>query len=205
MHLTAQGTHTHTHHADTSNCGSWSWLNGNAVVSMWLKPKQWSSVWHNVNSWEAHEYGGVCKAKPRYQQKDFQWNTAQKHTWQYERRVRFNVISLHGARRAQQEHQELSMCLALENKLINGHVAKKTRTSPAALAPRKNRTSTCLAVKKTRTAKKQRLYGRWTNAKLLGVLYSHEPTFIRVCIALTFSSSPSSRLSVIGESEECIF
>lgn len=118
MHLTAQGTHTHTHHADTSNCGSWSWLNGNAVVSMWLKPKQWSSVWHNVNSWEAHEYGGVCKAKPRYQQKDFQWNTAQKHTWQYERRVRFNVISLHGARRAQQEHQELSMCLALENKLI---------------------------------------------------------------------------------------
>lgn len=110
VHLTAQGTHTH--HADTSNCGSWLWLNANAAVSMWLKPKQWYSVWHNVNLWEAHEYGGVCKAKPRYQHKDFQSNTAQKHTWQYERRVRF--ISLHAARRAQREHQELSMCLALE-------------------------------------------------------------------------------------------
>lgn len=57
MHLTAQCTHTNMLHADTSNCGSWLWLNANAAVSMWLKPKQWSCVWHNVNLREAHEYG----------------------------------------------------------------------------------------------------------------------------------------------------
>jgi len=60
-HLTAQCTHTNTLHADTSNCGSWLWLNANAVVSVWLKPKQLSSVCYNVNLWETHEYGGSLR------------------------------------------------------------------------------------------------------------------------------------------------
>lgn len=38
-----------------------------------------------------------------------------------------------------------------------------------------------------------------------GVLYSKEPTFIRVSIALTFSSSPSSCLLIIAESNVFVF
>lgn len=82
-HLTAQCTHTNTLHADTSYCGSWLWLNANAAVSMWLKPKQLSSVWYNVNLWEAHEYGGSLR--PSLINIRISIKYASKNKWQYER------------------------------------------------------------------------------------------------------------------------